>query len=45
MNNSVFKCLLTIALVFSCNIMQAVTKNIREYHLNGNVSLLSTKIH
>ena len=43
MNNSVFKCLLTIALVFSCNIMQAVTKNIREYHLNGNVYCIRVK--
>ena len=43
MNNSVFKCLLTIALVFSCNIMQAVTKNIREYNLNGNVYCIRVK--
>ena len=40
MNNSVFKCLLTIAVVFSCNIMQAVTKNIREYNLNGKAAIV-----
>lgn len=43
MNNSTPKYLLTIVLCFSCNIIQAITKNIKEFSLNGNVYCIRVK--
>ena len=43
MNYSVIRFILTVALCFSCNLSQAVTKNIKEYHLNGNVYCIGVK--
>jgi len=43
MNYSIIRFILTVALCFSCNLSQAITKNIKEYHLNGNVYCIRVK--
>lgn len=43
MNYSVIRFILTVALCFSCNLSQAITKNIKEYHVNGNVYCIGVK--
>lgn len=43
MNYSVIRFILTVALCFSCNLSQANTKNIKEYHVNGNVYCIGVK--
>ena len=43
MNYSVIRIILTVALCFSCNLSQAITKNIKEYHVNGNVYCIGVK--
>jgi len=43
MNYSIIRFILTVALCFICNLSQAITKNIKEYHLNGNVYCIGVK--
>ncbi len=43
MNYSIIRFILTVALCYSCNLSQAITKNIKEYHLNGNVYCIGVK--
>lgn len=43
MNNTIAKYLLSILLCVSYNMVQAVTKNIKEYHLHGNIYCIRVK--
>lgn len=43
MKLSVIRFVLILALCYSCNLTQAVTKNIKEYHLNGKIYCIGVK--